>query len=248
MRHDGSGCTARTPPTAWRSSGDTAIGPQTGVCIPRRNNESWADLVLGGPHLFREHRRSRFRVDETDQDVAAYTYLDGAAWVDVSAHITDALGDSRPSEALRRPRPSSRPAQIGYSAHASPNQVDELGLKTSVWKIESTSVAHVQLCSTTPGSSRPDLRTRRRPGHAKAASAVGATLEPAAPGRARRMNSRSAATRAVVPMSARFIGANRLRPGPRSGCSTGWPGEPASALRGRWAGTSEDRRAPRVRR
>jgi len=117
--------------------------PAGSVYIPRRDSDSWANLLLGGRLYPGEHHRARFRVDETDEDVrVAYTSLDGAAWVDVSVHITDAFGDSRLFAGLEEASAFFETGSVGYSATRQPNRFDGLGLKTSAWKVEPTSVTH----------------------------------------------------------------------------------------------------------
>jgi uncharacterized protein YqjF (DUF2071 family) len=122
---------------------DTANGPQAGVYIPRRDSDSWANVLLGGRVYPGEHHRARFRVDETDEGVrVAYTSLDGSAWVDVSVHITDELGDSQLFAGLEEASAFFETGSVGYSATRQTNRFDGLGLKTSAWKVEPTSVTH----------------------------------------------------------------------------------------------------------
>ncbi|HZX07263.1 DUF2071 domain-containing protein [Kribbella sp.] len=122
---------------------DTPNSPQAGVYIPRRDSDSWVNVVLGGRVYPGEHHRARFRADETDEDVrVAHTSLDGSAWVDVSVHITDELGDSRLFAGLEEASAFFETGSVGYSATRRPNRFDGLGLKTSAWKVEPTSVTH----------------------------------------------------------------------------------------------------------
>jgi uncharacterized protein DUF2071 len=122
---------------------DTANGPEAGVYIPRRDSDSWANVLLGGRIYPGEHHRARFSVDETDEDVrVAYTSLDGSARVDVSVHITDQLGDSRLFAGLEQASAFFETGSVGYSATRQPNRFDGLGLKTSAWKVEPASVTH----------------------------------------------------------------------------------------------------------
>jgi hypothetical protein len=122
---------------------DTANGPQAGVYIPRRDSDSWANVLLGGRMYSGEHHRARFRVDETDEDVqVAYASVDGSVRVDVSVHITDTLGDSRLFAGLEEASAFFETGSAGYSATRRPTRFDGLRLKTSAWRVEPTSVTH----------------------------------------------------------------------------------------------------------
>ncbi len=122
---------------------DTANGPQTGVYIPRRDSDSWANVLLGGRIYPGEHHRARFQVDETGEAVrVAYTSVDGSARVDVSVHITDMLGDSRLFAGLDEASAFFETGSTGYSATRRSTRFDGLGLKTSAWQVEAASVAH----------------------------------------------------------------------------------------------------------
>jgi hypothetical protein len=60
----------------------------------------------------------------------------------VSVHITDELGDSRLFAGLEEASAFFATGSVGYSATRRPNRFDGLGLKTSAWKVEPTSVTH----------------------------------------------------------------------------------------------------------
>lgn len=122
---------------------DTTHGRRTGVYIPRRDSDSWVNILLGGRIYPGEHHRARFAVTETDQDVrVAYTSVDGSAQVDVSVHITDELWDSRLFADLNAASAFFEAGSVGYSATRQPRRFDGLGLKTAAWKVEPTSVIY----------------------------------------------------------------------------------------------------------
>lgn len=120
---------------------DTAQGPRTGVYIPRRDSSSWANVVLGGRLYPGEHHRARFTVTETDDQVdVAYTSLDGSAEVDVSVRVTERLTGSALFADTGEASAFFAAGSTGYSATSRPERFDGLGLKTSAWKVEPTSV------------------------------------------------------------------------------------------------------------
>jgi hypothetical protein len=122
---------------------DTPDCPQAGVYIPRRDSDSWVNVLVGGRIYPGEHHRARFWVDETDERIqVAYTSLDGSARVDVSVHISDEFGDSRLFADLEEASAFFETGSVGYSATRHQDRFDGLGLKTSSWKVEPTSVTH----------------------------------------------------------------------------------------------------------
>jgi hypothetical protein len=122
---------------------DTPSGPQTGVYIPRRDSDSWANIVLGGRVYPGEHHRARFRVEETDQHVrVAFTSRDGSAQVDVSVDLTAQLSGSRLFADLAEASAFFQAGSIGYSATRRPERFDGLALKSSAWRVEPVVVNH----------------------------------------------------------------------------------------------------------
>lgn len=124
---------------------DTARGPKTGVYIPRRDSDSWVNILLGGRIYPGEHHRARFTVTETDEDLhVAYQALDGSAHVDVSVHVMKELSDSRLFADLDEASAFFEAGSVGYSATREPQRFDGLALKTSAWKVEPTAVTHAR--------------------------------------------------------------------------------------------------------
>lgn len=120
---------------------DSPQGLRTGVYIPRRDSDSWVNIALGGRIYPGEHHRARFTVTETDDRVSvAYTSLDGSAQVDVSVRVTQRLTGSRLFADTQDASGFFEAGSIGYSPTSRPQRFDGLGLKTSAWKVEPTSV------------------------------------------------------------------------------------------------------------
>jgi hypothetical protein len=120
---------------------DTAQGLRTGVYIPRRDSDSWANIALGGRIYPGEHHRARFHVEETDEDVqVAYRSVDGSARVEVSVHITGRLSGSRLFADVDEASAFFEVGSIGYSATRQPQRFDGLRLKPSAWRVEPTEV------------------------------------------------------------------------------------------------------------
>lgn len=122
---------------------DTPRGPRTGVYIPRRDSDSRANVVLGGRIYPGEHHRARFTVTESDDHVAvAFTSVDGSTQVDVSVRVAQRLTGSRLFGDTREASDFFKAGSTGYSATSQPQRFDGLGLKTSAWKVEPTSVEY----------------------------------------------------------------------------------------------------------
>ena len=120
---------------------DTPDGPRTGVSIPRRDSDSWVNIVLGGRVYPGEHHRARFAVTETDDQVAvAFSSVDGSAEVDVSVQVTEQLAGSRLFADTREASAFFEAGSTGYSATSRPGRFDGLGLRTSAWTVEPTAV------------------------------------------------------------------------------------------------------------
>jgi hypothetical protein len=120
---------------------DTPLGPRTGVYIPRRDSDSWANIALGGRIYPGEHHRARFTVTEDDDHVAvAFASVDGSSLVDVSVHVAERLSGSRLFADTQDASGFFEAGSTGYSATSQPQRFDGLGLKTSAWKVEPTSV------------------------------------------------------------------------------------------------------------
>lgn len=122
---------------------DTPAGPRTGVYIPRRDTDSWVNVAVGGRIYPGEHHRARFTVAEDDEHVAVrFRSLDGSAEVDVSVRVDEALTGSRLFADLWDASAFFEAGATGYSATRRPQRFDGLGLKTSGWKVEATTVDH----------------------------------------------------------------------------------------------------------
>jgi hypothetical protein len=122
---------------------DTPAGPRTGVYIPRRDSDSWANLALGGRIYPGEHHRARFTVTEDGDHVAvSFSSVDGSTEVDVSVRVAERLTGSRLFADIQDASAFFEAGSTGYSATSRPQRFDGLGLKTSAWKVEPTSVDH----------------------------------------------------------------------------------------------------------
>ena len=120
---------------------DTPLGPRTGVYIPRRDSDSWANIALGGRIYPGEHHRARFSVTEDVDHVAvAFSSLDGSTEVDVSVRVAERLIGSRLFADIRDASAFFEAGSTGYSATSQAQRFDGLGLKTSAWKVEPTTV------------------------------------------------------------------------------------------------------------
>ncbi len=116
---------------------DTPQGPKTGVYIPRRDTDSWANIVLGGRVYPGEHHRARYHVEETEDNVrVGFTALDGSAKVDVSVHVTDRLTGSHLFEDLEDASAFFEAGSVGYSATRQSRRFDGLKLETSAWQVQ----------------------------------------------------------------------------------------------------------------
>lgn len=122
---------------------DTPRGPRTGVYIPRRDSDSRANIFFGGRLYPGEHHRARFTVSERDDVVAiAFTSVDGSTQVDVSVRVAQRLTGSRLFSDCREASDFFEAGSTGYSATSRPHRFDGLGLKTSGWNVEPTTVDH----------------------------------------------------------------------------------------------------------
>lgn len=122
---------------------DTAAGPRTGVYIPRRDSDSAVNVLVGGRFYPGRHHRADFEVDEQEDTFrVACKARDGSSQVDVSVRLADELRGSRLFADLAEASSFFEAGSTGYSATRQAGRFDGLGLKTSAWKVDATSVNH----------------------------------------------------------------------------------------------------------
>ena len=118
---------------------------RSGVYIPRRDSDSWANIVLGGRVYPGEHHRARFEVAETDETIrVAFSAVDGSAEVDVAVRLAQELDGSGLFATLEEASAFFEGGSVGYSATKVDSQYDGLQLQTSAWKVEPAVVTHAQ--------------------------------------------------------------------------------------------------------
>lgn len=116
---------------------DPAVGPQTGVYIPRRDSNSLVNVILGGRVFPGEHHRATFDVVETDEHLhVAYAAKDGSACVAVDADINSAFDGSALFDSVEDASIFFEQGSLGYSATRSEGIFDGLRLHTAAWKVE----------------------------------------------------------------------------------------------------------------
>lgn len=124
---------------------DTPAGARAGVYIPRRDSNSWANIILGGRLYPGEHHRARFQVHESSRGVqVGYVSRDGTTRVDVSVRVADGLPDSRLFTDLAEASAFFEAGSTGYSATRNPRRFDGLRLRTSAWRVEATTIDYAR--------------------------------------------------------------------------------------------------------
>jgi hypothetical protein len=111
--------------------------PRSGVYIPRRDSNSWANIALGGRIYPGEHHRARFEVTEAEESMrVAFTANDGSTHVDVSVQLAQRLGDSALFASVEEASTFFEKGSVGYSATHIPTRFDGLQLLTTAWQVE----------------------------------------------------------------------------------------------------------------
>jgi hypothetical protein len=118
---------------------------RSGVYIPRRDSDSWANIALGGRLYPGEHHRARFQVSETEESIGVtFTAVDGSADVDVAVRLTEQFVRSALFATLADASAFFEAGSVGYSATRLDSQFDGLQLQTSAWKVEPAVVMHAR--------------------------------------------------------------------------------------------------------
>lgn len=116
---------------------------RTGVYIPRRDSNSWANIALGGRLYPGEHHRARFQISETAERIhVTFTTMDGSADVDVAVRRTQQLVGSALFATVDEASAFFEAGSVGYSATRVDSQFDGLQLQTSAWTVEPSVVTH----------------------------------------------------------------------------------------------------------
>lgn len=116
---------------------ETPEGSASGVYIPRRDSDSWLNVLIGGRIFPGSHRHARFDVVESDESVFVSTRSDdGEMSIAVSARVTDTLVGSQLFDDLASASHFFESGAIGYSSTADPQRFDGMRLETSAWRVE----------------------------------------------------------------------------------------------------------------
>lgn len=116
---------------------DSPDGVRTGVYIPRRDTDALANVVFGGRIYPGEHRRARFSVHESPDEVAvAYSSLDRTTSVSVRVGISDRLVGSHLFPDLECASRFFQQGSIGFSATRAGRHFDGMQLHAAAWSIE----------------------------------------------------------------------------------------------------------------
>ena len=136
---------------------DGPDGPCRGVYIPRRDTASRLTVLLGGRLFPGEHYRARFDVDEREghYDVA-FTSMDGAAHVAVTAELAADLPPGSVFASLEEASTFFESAPLGYSATSRPGCFEGLELRCGTWSVEPLVVDHAESSFFEDGSLFPE--------------------------------------------------------------------------------------------
>ncbi|GAA1261872.1 DUF2071 domain-containing protein [Oryzihumus leptocrescens] len=120
---------------------DAPEGTKAGVYIPRRDTDSMLNVAVGG-HLYPgQHHRARFRVRESETEVAvAFAARDGSVEVDVAVRVTAELAGSKIFADVSAASEFFERGSLGYSATDQAQRLDGLQLHTNAWKVEPVEV------------------------------------------------------------------------------------------------------------
>jgi hypothetical protein len=124
---------------------DAPGGPCSGVYIPRRDTASRLTVLLGGRLFPGEHNRAQFQVRETDgRYEAAFTSVDGAAHVAVTAELSAEFSPGSVFASLDEASTFFEAGPLGYSATRRPGCFEGLELNCGKWCMQPLRVEHVE--------------------------------------------------------------------------------------------------------
>ncbi len=116
---------------------DSPSGVQTGVYIPRRDTDSWLNVVVGGRLFPGTHHRATFDVAESASEIrVAFTARDGSAAVRVAVRLSESLVDSSLFADAESASAFFERGSIGFSATRDSDRFDGLALHTTAWQVE----------------------------------------------------------------------------------------------------------------
>ena len=125
----------------WDEDGAT----REGVFIPRRDTNALLNRLVGGKIFPGVHHAAKFEVSETDNHFKLEMHgEDGAAFVCVSARVTDGLPGGSVFSSLVEASEFFDGGALGWSARAADNEFDGLELECREWRMEPLTVEKVE--------------------------------------------------------------------------------------------------------
>jgi len=119
-------------------------GMKEGVFIPRRDSNSLVNQLAGGRLFPGEHHAARFDVSESGNSIRLEMAAnDGAAWVRVSASISDRLPSSSVFASVDEASRFFEPGSLGYSLTRRSGTLHGVVLRTRTWSVEPLAVHEV---------------------------------------------------------------------------------------------------------
>ncbi len=108
-----------------------------GVYIWRRDTGSVLNHLAGGRIFPGEHHKAHFDATMNDGHVALEMRSDdGEVRIEVSAHVSSALGSSSRFGSLEEASQFFAHGSVGFSVTSDPHRLDGIRLATSQWKVE----------------------------------------------------------------------------------------------------------------
>ena len=116
-----------------------------GVFIPRRDSDSMVSMIAGGRLFPGWHHLADFRVWETANRLKIEMHSrDGAAFVRVGAHVTDALPAQSVFRTLAEASTFFKLGALGWSSRTNPGEFDGLELRCAEWHMEPLAMERVE--------------------------------------------------------------------------------------------------------
>jgi hypothetical protein len=125
----------------WDKDGAT----REGVFIPRRDTNALLNRLMGGRIFPGVHHAANFQVHETDDHYQIQMRsMDGAAFVRVSAQVTDEWRAGSVFGSLAEAMGFFRGGALGWSARMTDNEFDCMELRCNEWRMESLAVEQIE--------------------------------------------------------------------------------------------------------
>lgn len=118
-----------------------------GVFVPRRDTNSWLNVLAGGSIFPGVHHRAAFVVSESNEQFSvSLKSIDGQTSLSVAGSVSESehLSDTSVFPSISAASDFFQTGSLGYSATNTPGRYDGLELCCSQWKVESMKIDKIQ--------------------------------------------------------------------------------------------------------